>query len=125
MNRKSQAVTMDGILAVLLFIGAFFAVFFLVSNKDTSTVQDLKKEAERISAEVNVNSNLSIVNGNTLNQSQVSRLINTSYDDRKRGLNTLHEFCIYFEDENGNLIKINGTNGIGSPLINISGVPCR
>lgn len=36
-----------------------------------------------------------------------------------------NDFCIYLEDENGNIVLINDTyRGVGSSNINVSKTPC-
>ena len=44
------------------------------------------------------------------------------YDDLKDSMNIKNEFCVYFEDENGNIVE--GIKTIGSDKIEVNGKPC-
>jgi hypothetical protein len=70
-------------------------------------------------------SNVRIVDNNQVNISKFNELKNLSYDDLKSALRISGDFCIYLEDEKGNIVLINNSyKGIGSPNINLSGTPC-
>ena len=48
------------------------------------------------------------------------------YNEVKDILGIKSDFCIYFEDVTGNLVRIDNTNlGIGSDKIFINGEPCK
>ncbi len=121
---------MDVALAVVIFIIAFFIVYSIVTNKTSGDVSDLYEEAERISKEaVLQNSTISLVNGESLNETKIKNVLGQDYSELKRKLRVNNEFCIYFEDENGNLIVFQNSSddnasGIGSQSINISGIVC-
>ena len=127
---KAQAWSMDIILAVVIFIVAFFAIYNIVGNKAQSNVHDLNQEAERISKEAtSENSSLSMVNEDVLNETKILSLLG-NYSEIKEKIRVDNEFCIYFEDEEGNLIIFNSSSyqnisGIGSSEINISDIICR
>ena len=66
-----------------------------------------------------------LVQSNELSEDKVKSLSNMDYDEFKHTLGLKSDFCIYFEDANGNLIKIDGVeHGIGSEKIKINGKPC-
>ena len=122
---------MDVTLAVIIFISAFFVIYIIATNRTSTNIEEMTQEAERISAEAAAeNSNLSIIGDNELNQIKVEDLIGQDYEEIKKQLRIENEFCIYLEDEEGNLIFLNQSEtenitGIGSSDINISGIPCR
>lgn len=126
---KAQAWSMDIALAVVIFIIAFFVLYNIVSARTTSRIANLQQEAERVSKEAtSENSSLSVLNGEVLNETRVLTLSKQDYDELKKKIRIQNEFCIYFEDKEGNIINFtnesNYTIGIGSPEINISGVAC-
>lgn len=122
---------MDVTLAVIIFIAAFFVIYTIAANRTASSIDDLAREAERISKEAaSENSSISLVEDSQLNQVKIEDLIGQDYDEIKKKLRVENEFCIYVEDEEGNLIFLNkseteNVTGIGSPNINISGIACR
>lgn len=126
MKIKGQAWSMDITLAVVIFIVSFFVIYAITSSKTSiNQAPDMKKEAERLSQEViTEGSDLDIIDDGELNKTKVIELIQKNYSWLKEKLRTDYEFCFYFEDQNGTLIKINDTTGVGSPYINVSGFNC-
>ena len=125
-NKRAQTWSVDVILGLIIFVGAFF-IFYAVLNQNPNTkVKNLKEDASTVIKQVSSdNSQLRIVDGNEINISRAGELKNLSYDDLKRRLRIDGDVCIYIEDENGNVILINNSyQAIGSPNINITGVPC-
>ena len=121
---------MDIALAVVIFIIAFFVIYNIVASKTKGDISGLQQEAEIISKEaVLENSSFGILSGEVLNKTRVLILSKENYSELKKKIRIGNEFCIYFEDEEGNRINFtnesgNYTIGIGSPEINISGVAC-
>ncbi len=125
-NQKAQTWSVDIILAVVLFMGAFFLFYVLLSDNTSIIAGNLQDEASIVIKQVSSgDAQLRIVDKNEINITKINELKNISYDELKQRLRIQGDFCIFLEDENGNVILINNTYaGIGSPEINISGVPC-
>ena len=125
-NRKSQAWSVDVILAVVIFMGSFFIYYALANSGPDSEVAGLKADANSVIKQVsNEGNTLSVVSQQEINITKIGELKNLNYDDLKSQLRVEGYFCIYIEDEKGNLVMINESyRGVGSPNINISGVPC-
>ena len=117
---------MDIIIAVVIFISAFFIYYALVSSNPSEKAKSLKEDATSIIKQVGTeDSSLRVIDNKMLNESKLGGLKNLSYDDLKTMFRTEGDFCIYIEDDNGNIVIINNSyRGIGSSNINISGVPC-
>lgn len=126
MAQKAQSWSVDIMMAVVLFIGAFMLFYLFIYGDSGDNAAQLSKEASVIISQVSSDeSPVKVVDGNELNASKISQLRNMSYDELKRSLRAENDFCIYFEDENGNIVQINDSyNGVGSPDINVSGTPC-
>jgi len=125
-NKKAQTWSVDVVLGLLIFVGAFF-IFYAVLNQNPNTkVKNLKEEASTVIKQVSSDSSqLRIVDGNEINLSRAGELKNLSYVELKNMLRIEGDFCVYIEDENGNVILINNSyRAIGSPDINVTGVPC-
>src|SRR3989344_1872448 len=125
-NRKSQAWSVDVILAVVIFMGSFFLYYALANSSPDSEVAGLKADANSVIKQVsNEGNTLSVVSQQEINITKIGELKNLNYDDLKSQLRVDGDFCIYIEDEKGNLVMINESyRGVGSQNINISGVPC-
>ena len=68
---------------------------------------------------------LGIINGTEINIKKLQELLDADYVDIKKAVRTENDFCIYLEDEDGNLITISAEfAGIGSDKIKVRGTPC-
>lgn len=119
-NKKSQSWSVDIILAVIVFMVAFFVFYALLESDPQAKVSDLKEEASIVIEQVaDEESPLKAVDKGAIDVDELNKLKSLPYDDLKRRLRTEGDFCIYIEDENGNLVKIGGTKSVGSPDIKI------
>ena len=123
---KAQAWSIDIVLGIIIFMAAFFLFYSIFNSNPNATASNLKEQASIIIKQTTTEgSAVAIVKNNEINVSKFNDLKNLSYDDLKRMLRVEGDFCIYLEDENGNVVLINNSfRGIGSPKINLSGVPC-
>ena len=87
--------------------------------------EGLQEEAETILDELtNGDEHTFAVNG-ILQEEILTRISGMSYKELKDSLNVENDFCIYFEDESGNLVEIkDGLRSVGSDAIVINGRPC-
>ena len=125
-NPKAQTWSVDIILAVIVFMGAFFIFYTLLYGNSSTKAGNLNEEASIVIKQVSSgDSSLRILNKNEINITKINELKNLSYDELKQRLRVEGDFCIYVEDENGNIVLLNNSyKGIGSSSINISGTPC-
>lgn len=129
---KAQAWSMDVTLAVIIFIAAFFVIYGIITSKAPGDISELQAEAEKISKEAtSENSSLSLMTNEVLNETKIQELLGKDYSEIKRKLRLERDFCIYFEDEEGNLIIIQNTEdpdkflvGVGSPDITVVQKKC-
>ena len=127
--KKSQAWSFDIMLAVVIFIGTIF-VFFTILNKAPGTkIDELERDASIIiEGIVSGDFEFRVTDGDKINATKLEELIG-NYSDLKRELRIENEFCIYLEDEEGNVIYVNTSenkyySGIGSRIINVSNITC-
>ena len=123
---KAQSWSIDIVLGIIIFMAAFFIFYSILNSNPNATASNLKEQASIIIKQTTTEgSAVAIVNNNEINISKFNELKNLSYEELKRMLRIEGDFCIYLEDENGNVVLINNSfRGIGSPKINLSGVPC-
>lgn len=124
-NQKAQSWSIDVALGVVIFMGAFLIVYTLLSANPNTKVSTLTDEASLVNKQFSSDTQIKIISNNEVNISKLLELKNISYDELKRMLRIEGDFCIYFEDEKGNLVLINNSyRGVGASSINLSGVPC-
>ena len=115
---RAQAWSMDIMVAIVVFLGVIFVFYSIISDKQESKAKDLQDDVSKVLKNLNITQNIS----------QIDELLNEDYQQLKRKIRVKNEFCIFFEDENGNIIYVNPNDptqvGIGSEKINISDVPC-
>ena len=107
-------------------VRAFFIFYSLLGQNFNIKADSLKQEASSVIKEVSSGESLiRIVDNNEVNVTKIGMLKNISYDELKFRFRIEGDFCIYIEDDNGNLVLINNSyRSIGAPTINVSGVPC-
>ncbi len=113
--KKSQTWSTDAIVAVIIF--TFVALsFFYITGKSTQ-----KKEVDVVALEARKlpdlfsqsnNNSISFLTDNRVNVQKLENLSTFSYSQLKTQLGLINDFCIHFEDEDGNVIFINSTNNI-------------
>ena len=123
---KAQTWSVDIILAVVIFMVVLYIFYVVFSGDSSEKTQNLKQEASSVIKQISSGENsLRIVNNNEVNISKISELKNLSYDELKSRLRVDDDFCIFFEDDKGNIVLINNSyKGIGASSINASGTPC-
>ena len=123
---KSQAWSLDIMLAVVVFIGTALFFYSTLSQSQSTKVKDLENEAVNVLGYIEIqNSTASIIDNNEINITKLEGMLGKNYSEIKNKLRIKNDFCIYFEDKQGNIIYINQTRiGIGSVIINISSTPC-
>lgn len=132
MKRRAQSYSMDIVLAVVIF--GFLAVTFTsFTLLDRPNIASLQQEAQQVSFSLEnpiiVCDNAPVLSEGSLDRNTTSCLFNQSYPQLKELFNTRGDFCIYLENQDGQLIpiRINETTNkytIGSPEVNVSGIPC-
>lgn len=129
-NYKKEIITSKNI-ALFALIFAFLVVLkIIVSNPEsirTLEHQDFEYEANFILEVLsNGDDRTRLVEENELLEEKVEHLDRMDYQEFKRALGLRSDFCVYFEDHEGNLVAIDGIkSGIGSEKIRINGKPCN
>lgn len=126
--KKGQTFSTDAIVAVVMFVIAVIMLYYLSGPATTNKQSEkLQSEAEKLPATLSSQQNLSsiFIQGSRIDEQKLSEAINLNYDNLKSLLGVGSDFCIYLEDENGNIVPMEGKVGIGSPLANFSGKGCN
>lgn len=123
---KSQSWSIEFIIAISLFIAAFILIYSLMGFGSNPKGDQLQKDAFFISKQTSEEKlSLSIVEKDTINDTKLESLIEKEYPALKTELGIQNDFCIFFEDEKGNVVTIReGVVGVGSPEIKVGGIKC-
>lgn len=123
---KSQAWSIEVMIAVVIFMGVIFLFFSLLSSGPGTKEKELEEDAARVISDIYSDDPvIGILDGNRINSTKLEDILGMNYSDIKGQLKLRNDFCLYFEDENGDIIYLNYTHsGIGSSSINVSNVSC-
>jgi len=117
---------MDIMLAIVIFIGAIFFFYAFFDGNQESTAKDLGADASKVLESIaSEDPDVGIVGGIEVNETKLEQLLGEDYDTIKKKIRAEKDFCIFLEDEDGDIIYISGEPGIGSGKIKISGTPCK
>ena len=114
------------LIAILMIVAIARAAF--TSDKAPAALKaDLEQEAiEVLRTLTNKDMPISVLESNELVEEKVVKLGQMDYYKIKNLLGVKNDFCIYFEDATGSVIRIDGINhGIGSNKIYINDKPCK
>ncbi len=128
---KSQTWSLDVLIAASVFIVGIIIFFYIITTSGDKGVTDmLTTESELIpehliSGDESGAGDITLVIGNRVDSERLKVLINMSYDQLKSKLGIRSDFCIHFEDEEGNIIDLDDRPdrtqySIGHPKLNIT-----
>lgn len=125
-QRKSQTWSVDIALAIVVFLGAFFIFYYFLGSNPSTQANILKQEAAVVITQAtSENGAINILDNNSVSIAKVSELKKVSYDELKSRLRIDGDFCLYLEDEKGNIVLIGNTyKGLGSEKIMLGRTPC-
>lgn len=117
---------MDVMLAIVVFIGTIFLFYAIFSSNQKGASEELEKDASKVLKSVSSEDpNVGIMDGIEVDEAKLEQLLGKDYSIIKEQIRAEKDFCIFLEDENGDIIYISpGQPGIGSDKIKISDVPC-
>lgn len=117
---QGQAFSVDLLIGVLVFMLAIGIIYSLLNSKGADDPAQLRIESEVIAERLTSAASLQVAPENQLNMEDLAMLAKDEYEEVKAQLGVQEEFCIYLQDENGNLIYIQDSStgeryaGVGS-----------
>ena len=126
-KKKSQSMSIDILIGVIVFLAVFIVFYGILNPQQGSKAKNLKNDATTVIQQVSsIDAPYKIVEKEEINESRFVELKNLTYDEIKRNLRVDGDFCIFIEDNKGNIVLLNNTYiGIGSSIINVSDIPCN
>jgi len=115
----------DVLWLVLIVMGLIIFISMFTQESDLEGAENLKMEAENILNKLTADGEYSFAQDDVIHEERLEKILNMAYSEFKNNLNVKNDFCIYFEDEDGNLVEVkDGVKSIGSSAIEINGEPC-
>ena len=129
--KKGQSWSLDVVIGIAVFMVAITFLFFYTGAKQESiSVDQLELQGEQIADLLTNAPNQTFVvieSGNKISKRKLDELARHDYRSVKSQLGIRSDFCIYFEDAQGNLVLINESLpvvGIGSQETTVAGYNC-
>ncbi len=129
---KSQIFSIDTMIATMIFIAAITGLLVYIGlSNESQVIEEITFEAELIPKMLVTTDqgDLSLLTMNKIDANRLAQLAQIPYQQLKDQLGVKYDFCIYFEDSNGNLVDLSEIIdldyvGIGSPEASVAGIPC-
>ncbi|TAL56726.1 MAG: hypothetical protein EPN86_02555 [Nanoarchaeota archaeon] len=119
--RKGQIISIDLVIAIVIFVTiivGFFYVIQIFSQRDQTAA--LKQQVENLPSSLQENSSkVAFIEGNEINIQRLIQFARMNYSEIQNELGITSDFCVYIEDEKGNIIPIDGKAGVGSDKVQI------
>ncbi|MBN2454174.1 hypothetical protein JXB11_01375 [Candidatus Woesearchaeota archaeon] len=128
MMKKAQTWSMDVLFAVGIFVAGILVLYYLIGTGAESgipreVVEDGKKIPEILST--SQNESIGFLLGGKVNQDKLENFAAMDYNETKKILGVSSDYCIYFEDDEGNVVNVSGSViGVGSGKGTVGGVIC-
>lgn len=106
---------LDEIILVLIVALIIIAInIYFKENKTTDM------SAEEITSLLSDNHDISFINDGFINEDKLKEVQNMNYNEFKNSLNAKEDFCVYIEDDKGQIVLAKG-----SSKLNGNGIYCR
>lgn len=119
-RKNKQLLTFDRAVMILLVLSLFVLLrSFLIVGEEK-----LERDAEMVLSGI-TGGDGSVTVGDSIDDERIANLESIGYENLKEELGVESDFCIYFEDINGMVVKAGNFNsGLGSNKITVNGEPC-
>lgn len=126
--KNAQMWSTDSLIGIALFsFIIIFVFYFLGTQQRSERVDAMKQESSSLTNVLGSpqKENLSFIEGTKISKERLASFANLSYEEIKDKLGLDYDFCLYFEDDKGNIINLTyGRPGVGSPNVSVSGAEC-
>ena len=120
--KKAQVWSMDVIIAITIFTLIFIGLFLTIGiaskgSKSGTLINENEVISEALLADTR---NISIMSENKLDKAAILNFSQKGYEEIKAELGITSDFCIYFEETDGDITDIEEIYTIGDPSVNIT-----
>ncbi|MBW2990887.1 hypothetical protein KY348_04225 [Candidatus Woesearchaeota archaeon] len=124
---RAQVWSIDVLLAVVIFVSIILIFYVTMSDRGKPRLKDLEVEATDLKIELEKNPEVGFISEDVVDMEKLKVFTNNAtydYEGLKSKLGLRGDFCIFYEDSDGNIIPIGNKTSIGNPAILINGTPC-
>ena len=114
---KPKNFNVDSVSLILLMV-LLAVIIGLLTKPSETKIGSL--EAEKITEMIFDDHIMSFATGGVIDEKKLQAIKGINYDEFKKSLNVKNDFCIYLEDENGNVILSKGPSKLSE-----DGLDCR
>lgn len=129
---RAQVWSVDVLLAVVIFVAVILIFYTTMNRNRTTELQDLEAEAGNLKLELEQNYLFGFLIDDEIDEAKFQAFIENvtyNYTALKEKLGIKGEFCIFFEDSEGNVIVFNSSVGnhtaIGGGGVFIGNIECN
>ena len=93
--KSSQAISLDIMLAVVIFLGAIIFIYAILGANQSDTVENLEKDASRVLENIaSENPDIGILRGIEVDETKLEQLLGENYGIVKQKIRAEKDFCI-------------------------------
>ena len=130
---RGQVWSVDVLLAVVIFVSVILIFYVTMSSRQKPDIKELQAESSSLKLELEKNNELSFILNDQVDELKFQAFVDDATDDYtalKQKLGVKGDFCIFYEDAEGNIIPINDSThnrllvGVVNGNISIDVTPC-
>ena len=125
---RGQVWSVDVLLAVVIFISVILIFYTTMVTRHKPGIDNLGAQAAELKIELEQNNELGFIKQDEIDEEKLVAFVENvthDYSGIKKKLGIKGEFCIFYEDADGNIIIFSGNKtSIGYPGVYINGTPC-
>jgi hypothetical protein len=127
--RKGQVWSIDILLAVVIFVSVILIFYVTMVPRQKPQMKDLEAESGALKLELEKNNEFGFLIDDEVNDAKLQAFIDNAtanYSALKKKLGVKGEFCLFYEDSEGNVVPIGSGDlvGVGNPSIIVAGDNC-
>jgi hypothetical protein len=114
---KAQIWSIDVLLALVIFVAIILIFYTTINSKQSPGLKEMQIEATSVKATLEKNALIGFINSDKIDSAKLqifNNRVESDYEEVKEELGLRGDFCIFYEDEEGNLIPMDDKIGIGN-----------
>ncbi len=126
---KGQVWSIDILLAVVIFVSVILIFYVTMVPRQKPQMKDLEAESGALKLELEKNNEFGFLIDGEVNDTKLQAFIDNAtanYSALKKKMGVKGEFCLFYEDSEGNVVPIGSNNlvGVGNSSIIVAGDNC-
>jgi len=114
---RAQVWSIDVLLALVIFVAVILIFYTTLNARQNPGLKELQMEASALKIALEKNTRIGFISSDKIDSTKLqnfSQRVGEDYSGVKEELGIRGDFCIFYEDEEGNLIPVDGKAGIGN-----------